>query len=50
MRAIDSITEASFNEQLGVAGAELLAAGLKGLERDIADVLPYLSAMATGAD
>ena len=50
MRAVDAIDEAAFNEQLGVAGAELLSAGLKGLEADVADVLPYLSAMANGAD
>lgn len=45
-----AVTEAMFNEQLGVAGSELLKAGLDGLVRDVETVLPFFKSRATGME
>jgi hypothetical protein len=44
------VTEATFKERLGVAGEELLKAGLDGLVRDVNTVLPFLRSRATGSE
>lgn len=45
-----AIDEATFKEQLGPAGEELLKAGLSGLVRDVQTVLPFFKSRATGMD
>lgn len=45
-----AITEATFKEQLGPAGEELLKAGLSGLVRDVQTVLPFFKSRATGME
>lgn len=50
MAQLPPITEAEFNERLGVAGSELLKAGLDGLRRDVATVLPFFKSRATGME
>jgi hypothetical protein len=50
MEDVGAVTEASFNEKLGVAGAELLKAGVDGLVRDVQTVLPFFKSRATGME
>lgn len=50
MAEVAPVTEASFQEQLGPAGSELLSAGLAGLVRDVQTLLPYFEGMAKGSE
>jgi hypothetical protein len=47
---LPKLDEAAFNEGLGLAGKELLAAGVAGLVADVQAVLPYFSALAKSAE
>jgi hypothetical protein len=44
------MNEAAFKDGLGLAGSELLAAGVAGLVGDVQSVLPYFGAMAVSAE
>ena len=48
--ALGAVDEAMFNEGLGLAGAELLAAGVAGMVADVGSVLPYFSELARSAE
>lgn len=45
-----AVDEGMFNEGLGLAGRELLEAGVAGLVRDIEGVLPYFTDLAVSAE
>lgn len=44
------VDAAAFEEGLGLAGKELLAAGVAGMVADVQGVLPYFSSMALSAE
>jgi len=45
-----AVDEAMFNEGLGLAGRELLEAGVAGMVRDVQGVLPYFADRAISAE
>ncbi|KAI8471274.1 MAG: hypothetical protein J3K34DRAFT_458401 [Monoraphidium minutum] len=47
---LGAVTEAAFNEGLGLAGKELLEQGVAGMVRDTQAVLPYFEQMAVSAE
>ncbi len=50
MVEVPRVTAEAFKAGLGVAGEQLLDAGLKGLVQDMQDVLPYLQTMTVGTE
>jgi hypothetical protein len=50
MVEVPPVTAATFKEQLGLAGEELLAAGMAGLVKDVDTLLPYFASRTSGTE
>ncbi len=48
VREVPEVDEHTFNEQLGVAGSELLQMGIEGLQQDMKVLLPSLTMRTVG--
>jgi hypothetical protein len=47
---VPPVTATTFKEQLGLAGEELLAAGMAGLIKDVSTLLPYFASRTSSAE
>jgi len=47
---VDDVTAATFKEELGLAGEQLLAQGLAGMVKDVTSLLPFFASRTSGTE